>query len=489
MENLEEDGADGGEASGGKLDLRSYLTFASQAIRKRWVVSVAVAVVGIGLTILALVFLPKTYSCSTVLMSSGSTVLDGRGGTNAFVGADDLIQRHENLEMIIREIGLVKKAESRRPPLLHFKDKILRSAFGGLSEKALVASLVGTLETKITVTSDKGDLTIKAEWSDAHTAAELAEAARESFLKARHRSEISAFEDKMGILDGHAAKLRDEIGELAQQLKTARDEKATEIRNERSQANKAKADAAPRVVRSVPSLSAEPDARTPELKAQLDSLRAKLSTIEADREQRLRDEQAKADELKLRFTPNHPQVVAQEEKIAMLAQVPSNLALMRAEVKDLEKELRQRQGLVQMRQGTGTATAVGVVDPLPADITDLLQRDDNLDPALTAQLSGTVMKYTNLRNDLLTTRIELDTEEAAFHHRYQIIIPAEPPTKPDKPKPVVILAAGIVLSLLLSLAIPVLAELRRGVMTERWQVQQLQLPILAELRLPPYSPD
>src|SRR6478752_4733500 len=113
MENSEEDDADSGDAGGAKLDLRSYLAFAKRAVRKRWIVSVAVALAGLGLTILALIYLPKTYSCSTVLMTLGSTVLDGRDGSNALAGAVDLIQRHENLEMIIRETGLVRKAEAR----------------------------------------------------------------------------------------------------------------------------------------------------------------------------------------------------------------------------------------------------------------------------------------------------------------------------------------------------------------------------------------
>jgi len=496
MENLEDDGADGDDAGGGgKLDLRSYLTFASRAIRKRWIRSAVVAVVGLTLTIAALLYLPKSYSCSTVLMTLGSPVLDSRDGTNALAGAVDLIQRHENLEMLIRETGLVQKSEARRPPLLRLKDRMFRAAFGTPSDKVMIASLLGTLQTRIIVTPEKGDLTIKAEWSDAHTAAELAEAARESFLKARHQAEMSAFEDKIAILEGHATKLRDEIGRLAQQLKAARDEKLAELRTMRSQANKAKADATaalPRFSRQVPT-AGEPDTRALELKGQLESLRAKLTSIEAEREQRLREEQAKADELKLKLTPSHPQVVAQEEKIAMIAQVPSNLALLRAEVKDMEAELRQRQalgqGLGSVRQG-GALPALGAgADQLPEEVTELLQRDDNLDPALTAQLSGTVMKYSNLRNDLLTTHIELDTEEAAFRHRYQIIIPAEAPNKPDKPKPAVILGGGIILTLLISLLLPILAELRRGVMTERWQVQQLQLPIIAELRLPPYSAD
>jgi hypothetical protein len=37
--------------------------------------------------------------------------------------------------------------------------------------------------------------------------------------------------------------------------------------------------------------------------------------------------------------------------------------------------------------------------------------------------------------------------------------------------------------------LPMLAELRKGKIVERWQVYQMKLPILAELRLPSGSSD
>ncbi len=60
----------------------------------------------------------------------------------------------------------------------------------------------------------------------------------------------------------------------------------------------------------------------------------------------MRAAQAKLDDLKLKLTPSHPEVVAQEQQVAMLARGrPSELALLQAETKDLEGELRQREGL------------------------------------------------------------------------------------------------------------------------------------------------
>jgi uncharacterized protein involved in exopolysaccharide biosynthesis len=502
MENPSDQEHGDDDAGGGGFQiehLESYLNFAKFTLRKRWITFATVLAAGIALTIPVSIYWPKTFSCTTVLMPASSGVLDARDTPNALAGASDLILRHENLAAIIRDIGLIPKFESRRPPLLHLKDRISAAISGPMSQKTLVGSLVGTLETKIDVSTEKGDLTIKVGWSDAQTAAELAAAARDSFLKARHTAEISAFEEKMAILDGHSDKLRGEIGVLADQLKAVRDQKLGEVKEMRSEAGKAKAAELAaqqrQMVRvSPPPQAVAPDTQTPELKAKLEELHAKLAATEADHDQRLRAAQSKLDDLKLKLTPSHPEVVSQQQQVAMLSGTPSELALMRAESKDLEAELRQREGLsaggslASILSRGGARAAAAVDDLLPPDVTDLLQRD-NLDPALTTQLSSTVIRYGALRDELLSTRIELDTAQAAFNHRYQVIIPAEVPIKPDKPKPGIIVGAGLFLSLLLSVLLPLAAELRKGVFVERWQVEHLQLPVLAELHLPPYSPD
>ena len=92
----------------------------------------------------------------------------------------------------------------------------------------LTAVLVGTLENKLVLKVEKDTLTITVEWSDAATTADVAQAAKDAFLRVRHGAEISAFQDKMAILDTHAGKLRDEIDQLAQQMKERLAEKKAE---------------------------------------------------------------------------------------------------------------------------------------------------------------------------------------------------------------------------------------------------------------------
>jgi uncharacterized protein involved in exopolysaccharide biosynthesis len=494
MADQQDDGENEGGGGGFRVELiQSYLAFAKRALRARWILSAVALIAGVALTFLAVKYLPRTYSCTTVMMAQGSSVLDGQNSGNPLAGAEDIIARHENLEWLIRDTGLVKTSAERRPPLLRLKDRIVAAIFGEMDDKTRAASLVGTLESKIYVETEKGDLSIKVTWSDPVTATELAEAARQSFLKARHQAEISAFEDKMSILDAHATKLRDDIGVLVQQLKEARDAqtaKGAEARKLSAAASGAGADAAPAPVRVAPRRSPGSDPQIPALREKLTALKAKLAARDADRDQRIREEQAKYDDLKLRLTSSHPSVVLQKERVAIASQVPSEVMLMQAEVKNIEGEIAQRDAVARQNgdSGGGGARRVGGTETLPAEVTEFLERD-NMDPALSAQLSGAVMTYGSLRNDVFSTRVNLDTAQAAFQHRYQVIVPAQVPNKAEKPKIPVVIAGGLVVSLLLALLLPILAELRVDIIRDRWQAEHIQLPVLAELRLPPHSSD
>ena len=111
-----------------------------------------------------------------------------------------------------------------------------------------------------------------------------------------------------------------------------------------------------------------------------------------------------------------------------------------------------------------------------------------VDPAIAAQFRYAVGKYTTVRDQISSARIELDTAQAAFQHRYKVVNPAEVPNRPVKPKVPVLVSGGMLGGLVLALALPILLELRRRRFVERWQVVQIRLPVLAELQFPPGPP-
>jgi hypothetical protein len=303
----------------------------------------------------------------------------------------------------------------------------------------------------------------------------------------RHRAEISAFHEKMAILDSHAGELRREIEDLAEQMQSSLKAKAAE------RAATAKKEGVPlveskRVVVSTGPRAAATDEQLPGLRDRLATLKQKLLASENERNSRMREEQTKLDELRLRLTPSHPQTITQAERVAIASQVPSELALTRSEVTDLESQIRQREAMVKMGKPSSVERVIGgSAEPtsgaLPTEILGLLDEKD-ADPALTAQMSSAVVRYGSLRDDVRGAKLALDTAQAAFNHRYQVVIPVDEPSKPIKPKVPVILAIGAILSLLIAFVIPILLELRRDVVVEHWQVAQFHLPVLGELRLP-----
>jgi uncharacterized protein involved in exopolysaccharide biosynthesis len=494
----QQDNRDDDDGGGGiNLEVvRSYMAFAGRALKARKPLFIGLLVVGLALTITIAKYLPRTYSCTTVLMTVSNAVLDSDRGPNPLTGAQGLIMRHENLEALIKDTDLKKKYWARRPALLGVKDDLIKAVFGEMDDRTLTAVLVGTLESRLSVeVEDREDtLTISVDWSDPATCAELAEAAKERFLKIRHKAEISAFQEKMGILDTHASKMREEIDTLAAQIKADLQAKQQQRAAEYGKANAAAGAGKPAPV-AMPRLVAPSkpvtDEQLPELRERLTSLKARLSGAENDRQARMRDEQGKLAELKLRFTPNHPQVITQEERVGMVSQVSSELALMRSEVGDLESQIRQREAMMKTGSAAGTPGAAGraaasdstTSAALPYDILTLLDEKD-ADPAMSAQISGAVVRYGSLRDDVRGAKLALDTAQAAFNHRYQVVIPVEAPSKPIKPKVPMVVGIGLFLSLLVALLVPILLELRRDVLVERWQVDHFQLPVLAELRLP-----
>src|SRR5207249_3992994 len=73
-------------------------------------------------------------------------------------------------------------------------------------------------------------------------------------------------------------------------------------------------------------------------------------------------------------------------------------------------------------------------DLLPSKVMKLLDSGVGVDPAVNAQLQSAITKYASLRDSIRSARIDLDTAQAAFNHRYKVVQPPEPPSKPSKPK-------------------------------------------------------
>jgi uncharacterized protein involved in exopolysaccharide biosynthesis len=493
--------------------IASYVAFATRALRQRPWLATFIFVGVSALTIVVVSILPRTYHCEMKLMSERTDTLSRSNQQGeGFRGASEIIMRHENLEAVVRQTELAKGWAASRPPLFRLKDNIMGSLRGTPSEADLEGMLVATLESRISVSAsdNSNTMTIGVDWHEPRAAAQLVDAAEQRFLEVRHGSDVSTIAEYISILEGHAAELRQEIDTIAEQVEKLVGDKTKpgdKLAAAVPDGGAQMASALPQA-RRPPRPKLTPDEDLPRLKATLELKQSTLKQLQDDRSRRVIELKAKLAEAKARYTPAHPAVLDLERQLAAMSDDTPEVTALKATVEELEAEIKTRTsdyiaGTSARNPGPAYPGATGLAPPgapvnaadgpragpLPTDVMQLVQSSaDAVDPAIAAQFRYVVAKYTTVRDQISTARIELDTAQAAFKHRYKILTPAEVPNRAIKPKVPVLVAGGLLGGLLLALLVPVLLELRRRKFVETWQVARIHLPVLAELRFPPGPP-
>jgi hypothetical protein len=496
--DFEEEQDDDSESAVNQAELiASYVAFVRRSIKRRWVVSVTVFSALMGLTLAVANLWPRVYHCESRFIAQPNLFAPrtAQANNDALGSAADVILRHESLEAIIKQTNLVKSWPATRAPILKLKDRVMGWLRGEISEDDTRKMLVGTLESKLFVTTTGNAATITIDWQDPHVAAELVDAAEQNFLESRHVAEISTIAEYISILEAHAIKVRDEIYKISEQLQKLREDrrataekKLAERRAEIDPKEPVPTLALPRRVLTRKPVGEDED--TARARVMLEAKQRAITELEGDRTRRLAELRGKLTELESQYTAVHPLIMDTRRTIASLSHETPQVTALRSEVHDLENELKRKTAEAEVAATSGAAPATGLravttgAEPLPTDIMGLAD-DQDLDPAVTAQFRYAVTNYTRIRDEISSARIDLDTAQAAFSHRYKIVVPPEAPSKAAKPKLPLVIGAGLVASILMALVAAILAELRAGKIIERWQVQQIELPVLAELRFPP----
>lgn len=478
--------------------LKSYLAFAKRALARNWLASALVLTTVVAMTIVVAKYWPRTYHCEAKLMVEINDALIGHGGTQNNVaslrGAANVISRHENLEAIIKHTDLVHLNAARRPPILKFKDRMVEKFFGKMDDDDAARAMVWTLETRLFADATDQQLVIGADWGDPETSALIVQNAMDNYLESRHTAEISAIAEYISILEGHANDLKNEVEALAAQVQDARKKRRDEVK-EKLKLAKGDTPAPQVVVRRPVALPVIRDGEdSVATRAAIDAKRQAIADLEGQRQRRLLELQAKYDELKTRYTPAHPVMEDLQQQINAASHESPPVSALKSELRDLEGQQEKRSAGMAVGSallGSGVRTSGLPPDvQLPDDVVNLLNSarpDDDTDPALGAQFGYAVAKFSTLRTQISEARIELDTAQAAFTRRYKVVSAPEVPNKPIKPKVPVIIGVGFFLGLALGAVMGIGLELRRGKIVEAWQVQELALPVLAELQFPPSS--
>src|SRR5262249_41420355 len=157
-------------------------------------------------------------------------------------------------------------------------------------------------------------------------------------------------------------------------------------------------------------------------------------------------------ETKAQYSDNHPVVLDLQQSIAALQQESPELQVLKKELTTLETELRRR-GLLQDVPLGGTR-ARSLADPAALEPLDPREEEDP-DVAYTkTQVKHALARYNALLDRIDTARLELDTAQAAFKHKYQVLKPPQRPKAPIRPRVTLVLLASILAGLFLALLAP-----------------------------------
>jgi len=455
--------------------LGRYGAFCLRSIRRRAFLFVSVSAGLILLAALAVGALPKTYEVEARLLAQRNAVLSVRADQNQMEptrAAVETVVRRDNLLALLQQTDLLQEWTKHRPPLLRAKDRLLSALHLLPADKELADRLADALEQKLTVwTTPEGLLTIRLRWPDPVMAYRLVDAAQQNFLETRHLLEVSTIVEQIAILEEHAAKLRNGVDAQVAELQRLQ---------ERSAVKNVRPGPAPTPVRLV-----DPEAVSQ--RVQLQSKRRAIADLEEFWRRHLVELQTRLAEQQAIYSENHPILLDLRRSIESFRRDSPQLVTLRREEADLRRRLAQS-------SDDSAAASLGAPNVPPELFRDPPGVEDaSLEYART-ELRYAVQQYAGMREKIAAARIDLDTARAAFKYRYAVVAPAQVPRAPIQPRVPLVMAAAVLGGLLLGVFSTAVADLRSGVVLERWQVENLlpartvvdlQLPWAAIGQLPP----
>jgi hypothetical protein len=436
--------------------LAEYLTYVLGSVQRRPLLFAVVLLSVLGMAAVAVNVITPTYQVETRLLAQRNATLAVRGDQSAFDtpnhAATEIIVRRDNLRALIQQTNLIQEWRKRRPLLGRIKDSVYRWMGKVMSDAELEDALVGLLEKRLLVwTTPEGLVTIQLNWPDAEMAYRMVDAAQRNFLEARHVIEVETIAELISILDSNAAKLKNEMDERVAELERLRDERSP--RRHR-----------PAVPRRLPSLPASPEVTR--LQVLLEAKRRAIHDLEEFRSRTVLEAQTRLAELRAIYAENHPAILDQQQKISGLSAESPQVSRLRQDEEQLRKELGAH---ADRPEGSAMAAAIppDVLDP-SADL-----EGDSVTEYARTQLRFLHHQYAALREKIDSARIDFDTARAAFKYRYTVVLPAEKPKRPIKPKPLPVYAAAFLVGIGAALLSTGLSDLRKGRVVAAWQLERI----------------
>jgi uncharacterized protein involved in exopolysaccharide biosynthesis len=454
-------------------------------------------VFGVFVTVVALSYgiywsLPRSYHVETQLLAQRNQVIPSMVVSQRSIqdlgpptrAAAETVLRRDNLVALIQQADLVANWDRGRSGASRIRGWISAKLGKVPTEDEKMDVILGTLESKLTVKvvsdfSGEGTVNIALDWGDARMGYRIVTAAQQSFIEARHLSEISSISEALSILVSRATTMRKEIDSTVRAIEEKSPRKGETVRR--------RSEGGARLPRSLTPVPGESSAAAAEREATLQLLsqwegkKTAIKDLEDMRRRRLNELQTKLTELRATYAESHPNVVDTVQTIETLqAESPTMVALRKEEAaihsQYLARTAKSAEPIEGLPQPIARDNSVRVVATPSA-------ADDRETEFAKNQLRFQAEAYDRVLERIEGAQMELEAARAAFKHRFVVVRPAQVPRGPEKPKPAKVLGGGVAAALVLAVLAAVVADLRSGRVYASWQLERaLRLPVLAEIR-------
>jgi uncharacterized protein involved in exopolysaccharide biosynthesis len=506
-EDVSEEG--GGEEGFDLKKLKTLIGFFLRSANRHRTRVLAVATIPFLLAVCLAFALPKTYTVDMRVLAQRNVVIpsvEDPGHTSAPMedptkGVVDQVMKRDNVIALIKQLDLVSKWDSTRPPVLRGKDTVIGLLHGPPSDDDKIRALVGIIEQRLSVGTDQDSISFTADWPNAEMAYALVTTAYKNFIDARYETEVNVFAERLKILEMRSQLIANNVDQAIAdmtklELAKKRGAAPPEPAEPKGEAGTGPREVAPASARDAAAAAAASRAASAfDTARQLETIRTQVRTLEDERHRRATEAEGQLADAQASLGPLNPTVLALKQKVEALNVPSPQLESLRSQERALVEDLaasapRSSDPAVPVRVGGGGGGGggrnnLGLAPLLSPDIRDMLERDDPATAYARSKLQSASAEYSDMLSRTQLAKVELDVARESFKETYSIARPAEVPRKPRKPNVPVILLGGLVFGLLVGFVIPGLRDLASGRFIEPWQVESnLNLPLLGELTAP-----
>ncbi len=445
--------------------LLETVTFAMRSARRRRKLSLALIVIGAVLTGAASLLAPRSYSCEAHILVMRNSLSAALAGPQNPLAPDDKRDANEyqqqvlsraNIEAIVKEQKLVERFDLTRSPLGRITNG-LAETFGRpkASEEQIFAALVGKIERDIKITIETSTVVIAIDWSDPDMAYDTVDQAVKNFTAARYATEVGVIPEAIGILQNYAEEARNEMERSALAVRDAKAQNANP--------------GAP-IRRATGGVTR----RDPAGDARLSEVRRQIREITEARGRRINELNNQLAEMSTTYASAHPAVVALKATIeATQQESPALVAL-----KSKEAALLSDGATGTRRPQAGPGVVAAGANPAPGAPGET--EGDGVTEAQ-GRFEAALRRYEGLRTRIDEAKIEQQTANANFKHKYSVVRPADRPGAPNRPIGLMMGVGGGLLTLLLVLLSSAVADKLSGIFYEPRRVRDiLRIPVLGE---------